>query len=115
MYAYLMEANCEYLNISVHNLRTVPSLDKLSLHIAGVANHHIKWSHIREAVKDPLTWIYCTIILARVTPKGIFGTFGNIIIKSLGFKNLQVMNPYSREWLSSSRVFAQTETDVLLF
>jgi MFS transporter, ACS family, allantoate permease len=57
---------------------------------AGVASHHIKWSHIWEAIKDPLTWIYSTIIFAGVTPNGIFGTFGSIIIKSLGFNNLQV-------------------------
>jgi hypothetical protein len=67
------------------------ALERVRENNAGVTNHHIKWSHILEAMKDPVTWIYCTIIFAGVTPNGVFGTFGSIIIKSLGFNNLQAL------------------------
>src|SRR5271156_5891505 len=67
------------------------ALERVRENNAGVANHHIKWSHIVEALMDPVTWLYTTIIFAGVTPNGVFGTFGSIIIKSLGFNNLQAL------------------------
>lgn len=67
------------------------ALERVRENNAGVTNHHIKFSHIAEALLDPVTWIYTTMIFAGVTPNGVFGTFGSIIIKSLGFNNLQAL------------------------
>jgi hypothetical protein len=67
------------------------ALERVRENNQGVVNHHIKWSHIVEALLDPVTWLYTTIIFAGVTPNGVFGTFGSLIIKSLGFNNLQAL------------------------
>jgi hypothetical protein len=67
------------------------AIERVRENNSGVTNHHIKWSHIAEALMDPVTWLYTTIIFAGVTPNGIFGTFGSLIIKSLGFNNLQAL------------------------
>lgn len=65
------------------------ALERVKENNAGVVNHHIKWSHIKEALFDPVTWLYVTMIFTAITPNGVFGTFGSIIIKSLGFNTLQ--------------------------
>ena len=67
------------------------ALERVRENNSGVTNHHIKWSHIREALLDPITWIYTTMVFGAITPNGVFGTFGSIIIKSLGFNNLQAL------------------------
>jgi MFS transporter, ACS family, allantoate permease len=67
------------------------ALERVRENNAGVVNHRIKWTHIKEALLDPTSWLYMTIVFGGVTPNGVTGTFSSLIIKSLGFNNLQAL------------------------
>lgn len=55
----------------------------------GVQNRVFKKSQVIEALLDPQIWGYAIIALCTTLPTSGLGSFGNIIIKSLGFTTLQ--------------------------
>ncbi|WOO79402.1 putative transporter [Vanrija pseudolonga] len=49
------------------------------------------WPQFREAMADPLTWLYCIVCLLCSIPNGITTNFFTIIIKDFGFDSLQTL------------------------
>lgn len=55
----------------------------------GVQNRVFKKEQLIEGLLDPQIWGYCLIALCTTLPTSGLGSFGNIIIKSLGFSTLE--------------------------
>jgi len=55
----------------------------------GLVNSHIKITHIKETLKDPATWLLTTCMFGVVATNSITGLFASVIIKALGFNNLE--------------------------
>lgn len=55
----------------------------------GVQNRTFKKEQLIEALLDPQIWGYALIALCTTLPTSGLGSFGGIIIKSLGFSTLQ--------------------------
>jgi hypothetical protein len=58
---------------------------------AGLVNHKIKTSHIKDALRDPAAWLLITLMFTAVSANSIVGVFSSVIIKNLGFNNLQAL------------------------
>ncbi|KAI5300532.1 hypothetical protein KEM55_006766 [Ascosphaera atra] len=67
----------------------VHAIRRLAENRTGVTNKEWKWSQALEAVIDPKTWILFLFNMAINVPNGGLTTFSSIIIKGLGFDNLQ--------------------------
>lgn len=54
----------------------------------GVGSKAHKWYQVKEALVDPLTWLYCLYALAVNIFNGAVTSFFSILIKALGFNGL---------------------------
>ncbi|GAA5843522.1 hypothetical protein JCM9279_000780 [Rhodotorula babjevae] len=54
----------------------------------GVGSRSHKWYQVKEALLDPLTWLYCLYALAVNIFNGAVTSFFSILIKALGFNGL---------------------------
>ncbi|BEI92625.1 uncharacterized protein CcaverHIS019_0502530 [Cutaneotrichosporon cavernicola] len=57
----------------------------------GGEQHPWKWSQVKECLRDPQYWFACAYNLLSCIPNGGLGAFNNLIYKSMGFTNLQVI------------------------
>ncbi|KAH7129518.1 major facilitator superfamily domain-containing protein [Dactylonectria estremocensis] len=51
----------------------------------GIGSQTFKWSQVKEAVLDPMTWLYAFWIFAANIPNSIATSFGNILVKGMGY------------------------------
>ncbi|OAL47063.1 MFS general substrate transporter [Pyrenochaeta sp. DS3sAY3a] len=51
----------------------------------GIGSRTFKWDQFWEAVKDPMTWLYAFWIFAANIPNSIATSFGNILVKGMGY------------------------------
>ena len=54
----------------------------------GVGSKKHQWYQVKEALLDPLTWLYCLYALAVNIFNGAVTSFFSILIKALGFNGL---------------------------
>ncbi|KAL1591646.1 Allantoate permease [Paraconiothyrium brasiliense] len=51
----------------------------------GIGSRTFKWNQFREALTDPMTWLYAFWIFAANIPNSIATSFGNILVKGMGY------------------------------
>ncbi|PSN59379.1 MFS transporter [Corynespora cassiicola Philippines] len=51
----------------------------------GIGSRTFKWDQFREALVDPMTWLYAFWIFAANIPNSIATSFGNILVKGMGY------------------------------
>lgn len=51
----------------------------------GIGTQAFKWKHVKEALTDPMTWLYAFWIFAANIPNSIATSFGNILVTGMGY------------------------------
>jgi ACS family allantoate permease-like MFS transporter len=51
----------------------------------GIGSRTFKWDQFWEAISDPMTWLYAFWIFAANIPNSIATSFGNILVKGMGY------------------------------
>jgi ACS family allantoate permease-like MFS transporter len=51
----------------------------------GIGSRTFKWEQFWEAIRDPMTWLYAFWIFAANIPNSIATSFGNILVKGMGY------------------------------
>ena len=62
-------------------------LERIRGNEQGIGSQAFKWSHVKEALTDTMTWLYAFWIFAANIPNSIATSFGNILVKGLGYTN----------------------------
>ncbi|CAK9781993.1 hypothetical protein CC85DRAFT_288406 [Cutaneotrichosporon oleaginosum] len=57
----------------------------------GGEQHAWKWAQVKECLRDPQYWFASIYNLLSCIPNGGLGAFNNLIYKSMGFTNLEVI------------------------
>lgn len=60
-------------------------LERIRGNEQGIGSQDFKWEHVKEAVLDPMTWLYAFWIFAANIPNSIATSFGNILVKGMGY------------------------------
>lgn len=55
----------------------------------GIGSRTFKWNQFMEALTDPMTWLYAFWIFAANIPNSIATSFGNILVKGMGYTSQQ--------------------------
>ncbi|KAF9741169.1 hypothetical protein PMIN02_002376 [Paraphaeosphaeria minitans] len=55
----------------------------------GIGSRIFKWNQFIEALTDPMTWLYAFWIFAANIPNSIATSFGNILVKGMGYTSQQ--------------------------
>ncbi|KAF2120555.1 major facilitator superfamily transporter [Lophiotrema nucula] len=70
--------------------------EEKSLHIErirgneqGIGSRTFKWDQFQEALTDPMTWLYAFWVFAANIPNSIATSFGNILVKGMGYTGKQ--------------------------
>ncbi|KAJ4260445.1 Allantoate permease [Fusarium torreyae] len=68
--------------------------DKKAMHLErirgneqGIGTQTFKWAHVKEALTDSMTWLYAFWVFAANIPNSIATSFGNILVKGMGYTN----------------------------
>ncbi|KAK9425658.1 putative Major facilitator superfamily domain-containing protein [Seiridium unicorne] len=60
-------------------------LERIRGNEQGIGSQTFKWAHVREALTDTMTWLYAFWIFAANIPNSIVTSFGNILVKGMGY------------------------------
>lgn len=60
-------------------------LERIRGNEQGIGSQAFKWAHVKEALTDPMTWLYSFWIFAANIPNSIATSFGNILVKGMGY------------------------------
>ncbi|KAL0942006.1 MFS allantoate transporter [Colletotrichum truncatum] len=60
-------------------------LERIRENEQGIGSQQFKWSHVWEALTDTMTWLYSFWIFAANIPNSIATSFGNILVKGMGY------------------------------
>ncbi|KAK6070812.1 major facilitator superfamily transporter [Seiridium cupressi] len=60
-------------------------LERIRGNEQGIGSQTFKWAHVREALTDTMTWLYAFWIFAANIPNSIATSFGNILVKGMGY------------------------------
>ncbi|KAI0130421.1 major facilitator superfamily domain-containing protein [Xylariales sp. AK1849] len=60
-------------------------LERIRGNEQGIGSQAFKWEHVREALTDTMTWLYAFWIFAANIPNSIATSFGNILVKGMGY------------------------------
>ncbi|KAF9693610.1 hypothetical protein EKO04_008186 [Ascochyta lentis] len=60
-------------------------IERIRGNIQGIGSRTFKWDQFWEAIKDPMTWLYAFWIFAANIPNSIATSFGNILVKGMGY------------------------------
>jgi MFS transporter, ACS family, allantoate permease len=60
-------------------------LERIRGNEQGIGSQTFKWAHVREALGDTMTWLYAFWIFAANIPNSIATSFGNILVKGMGY------------------------------
>ncbi|KAJ4295563.1 Allantoate permease [Kalmusia sp. IMI 367209] len=55
----------------------------------GIGSRTFKWNQFQEALTDPMTWLYAFWVFAANIPNSIATSFGNILVKGMGYTSQQ--------------------------
>ncbi|TQN65278.1 Allantoate permease [Colletotrichum shisoi] len=55
----------------------------------GIGSQQFKWAHVGEALRDTMTWLYAFWIFAANIPNSTATSFGNILVKGMGYTSEQ--------------------------
>ncbi|PCG89520.1 Major facilitator superfamily domain, general substrate transporter [Penicillium occitanis (nom. inval.)] len=61
------------------------AVERLRLNQQGIKNDVWKWDHVKEAVYDPKTWLWFSMLFSISVPSGGISTFGPLMIKGFGY------------------------------
>ncbi|KFG86425.1 MFS allantoate transporter [Metarhizium anisopliae] len=53
----------------------------------GIGSDKFKWSQVKEALTDSMTWLYCFWIFAANIPNSTATSFGNLLVKGMGYSS----------------------------
>ncbi|KAK8100876.1 MFS general substrate transporter, partial [Apiospora kogelbergensis] len=67
------------------------ALERLRANQMGVISREWRHDHLVEALLDPKTWFWFSLIFAISIPSGGISTFGPLIIKTFGFDDFQTI------------------------
>ncbi|KAF2702979.1 allantoate permease-like protein [Pleomassaria siparia CBS 279.74] len=67
------------------------AIERLRMNQMGVASRVWKWEHVKEALLDPKTWLWFSMLTAVSIPSGGISTFGPLIIQAFGFGKFQTI------------------------
>ncbi|KAF5510325.1 putative transporter [Colletotrichum siamense] len=62
-------------------------LERIRDNEQGIGSQEFKWSHVKEALTDTMTWLYAFWIFAANIPNSIATSFGNILVKGMGYSS----------------------------
>ncbi|OTA98197.1 hypothetical protein M426DRAFT_326182 [Hypoxylon sp. CI-4A] len=62
-------------------------LERIRHNEQGIGSQTFKWDQVREALTDTMTWLYAFWIFAANIPNSIATSFGNILVKGIGYSN----------------------------
>ncbi|EFQ34484.1 major facilitator superfamily transporter [Colletotrichum graminicola] len=60
-------------------------LERIRDNEQGIGSQQFKWKHVKEALLDTMTWLYAFWIFAANIPNSIATSFGNILVKGMGY------------------------------
>ncbi|KAF3037595.1 hypothetical protein E8E11_006139 [Didymella keratinophila] len=60
-------------------------IERIRGNIQGIGSRTFKWNQFWEAIRDPMTWLYAFWIFAANIPNSIATSFGNILVKGMGY------------------------------
>ncbi|KAF7561044.1 hypothetical protein G7046_g3099 [Stylonectria norvegica] len=60
-------------------------LERIRQNEQGIGTQVFKWNQVWEALRDPMTWLYAFWIFAANIPNSIATSFGNILVKGMGY------------------------------
>lgn len=60
-------------------------IERIRGNIQGIGSRTFKWDQFWEAISDPMTWLYAFWIFAANIPNSIATSFGNILVKGMGY------------------------------
>ncbi|KAK3302864.1 allantoate permease [Chaetomium strumarium] len=61
------------------------AIERLRMNQQGIGSGVWKWAHVWEAMLDPKTWLWFSMMFVISIPSGGISTFGPLIIQSFGF------------------------------
>ncbi|KAI1799046.1 MFS general substrate transporter [Daldinia bambusicola] len=64
-------------------------LERIRHNEQGIGSQTFKWSQVKEALTDTMTWLYAFWVFAANIPNSIATSFGNILVKGMGYSNEQ--------------------------
>ncbi|KAF5696496.1 allantoate transporter [Fusarium globosum] len=62
-------------------------LERIRGNVQGIGTQTFKWAHVKEALTDSMTWLYAFWVFAANIPNSIATSFGNILVKGMGYTN----------------------------
>ncbi|KAJ9155758.1 Major facilitator superfamily transporter allantoate [Pleurostoma richardsiae] len=65
----------------------VQHLERIRHNEQGIGSQAFKWGQLREALRDPMTWLYAFWVFAANIPNSIATSFGNILVKGMGYSS----------------------------
>lgn len=65
--------------------QTALHLERIRGNEQGIRSQTFKWAHVKEALTDPMTWLYAFWIFAANIPNSTATSFGNILVKGMGY------------------------------
>lgn len=60
-------------------------LERIRHNEQGIGSQAFKWDQVKEALTDTMTWLYAFWIFAANVPNSIATSFGNILVKGMGY------------------------------
>lgn len=64
-------------------------LERIRHNEQGIGSQTFKWAQLREALLDPMTWLYTFWIFAANIPNSIATSFGNILVTGMGYSSTE--------------------------
>ncbi|KAI2776745.1 MFS general substrate transporter [Daldinia loculata] len=62
-------------------------LERIRHNEQGIGSQTFKWDQVKEALTDTMTWLYAFWIFAANIPNSIATSFGNILVKGMGYSS----------------------------
>ncbi|KAK8066412.1 hypothetical protein PG997_013159 [Apiospora hydei] len=89
MFFYMPDSPVEAKFLNDHDKAI--ALERLRANQMGVISREWRQDHLREALLDPKTWFWFSLIFAISIPSGGISTFGPLIIKTFGFGEFETI------------------------
>ncbi|KAK8038098.1 hypothetical protein PG994_014865 [Apiospora phragmitis] len=89
MFVYMPDSPVEAKFLNDHDKAI--ALERLRANQMGVISREWRQDHLKEALLDPKTWFWFSLIFAIAIPSGGISTFGPLIIQTFGFDQFQTI------------------------
>ncbi|KAI1326257.1 MFS general substrate transporter [Xylariaceae sp. FL0255] len=67
------------------------AVERLRANQIGMMSRKWKYSHLKEAILDPKSWLFFALLFSISVPSGGISTFGPLIIETFGFNKFQTI------------------------